>query len=562
MKRFLLLFALTAFIFSAVSAQPGAPANQAKQTPTLPVKQTSGKDDYLYKNLFEGGMVRFKFAWNPNDDHTLVVLKDPKTNKVGVWHNSYIFYSDRPQSPSHMKVFGFWVLKPEYDDIILGLITVQSGKSSHAYAICTKEYEKRGERGKEIEVYYVGLGAFCDRGKAELISPFKASDVTYDLDWGWVVLAKKERDGSQKWGLWEVDVEKGKNGVKGLKLVEKISPQYNILSPPYNAKNLWVTANKEKGGNFGILTSTNEVLFPFDYETVQMGHYGIAVKKDGGEKFAVISYEDKSISDFVYDAVVNKLKEGFIFRQGGKYGLRTYTATSKEILPPVYDTIVREVMDPEIIHKAYDGPLYFAKRDGKWGAYTPEGDCIMPEMLVDFSKRFYYMGTLPSQSYYYAIKEQANILKNTKGEFETTEQFELRRNDPQREAEYLDNALASYAKGFIVQKLRDANANRGGVSVKFGAYNMDKQMFPFVCTVSAMPIYDLSIPYQEGPAFKEASTTFKASEYLPTSSYFICDGFVQIAEITFTLPDGKSYHYTHPKLAENKGPVVKYTDVF
>lgn len=564
MKRFLLLFALTAFFCSAVFAQPGAPANQAKQKPTLPVKQTSGKDDYLYRNLFEGGMVKFTFQWNPSDDHTLVVLKDPHTKKVGVWHNSYIFYSDRPSSPSHMKVWGFWVLKPEYDDIILGLIKTGSGKSSHAYALVCKEMEKRDKKWKEWEVYSVGLGAFCDKGRADLISPFKATRVEYDLDWGFVVLTKEDRDGNEKSGLWEIDLNKNKNGIKGVKLVEKIPPQYTVLSIPYSAKNLWCCATKEKGGNFGILSAkSNEEVFPFDYERVQMGHYGIAVRKDGGNgKYAVISFEDKSITDFIYDEVPNKVKEGFIFRMGDKYGFRTYTEFGKTVLEPQYDTIIREVMDPEIINKAYDGPVLFAKRNNKWGVYSPEGTCIMPEMLVDYNKRFYYMGTLPSQSYTFATAKQVEQLKNTKGEFETTEQFELRRNDPQREAEYLENALSSYAKEFIVQKVKAAAAAPGGINIKFGTYNMDNQKFPFVCSVSALPIYELSVPYEEGPAFKEASTTLKTKEILETASFFICDSFVQVAEITFALPNGKSYHYTNPGLASNRGPVVKYTDLF
>jgi hypothetical protein len=59
-------------------------------------------------------------------------------------------------------------------------------------------------------------------------------------------------------------------------------------------------------------------------------------------------------------------------------------------------------------------------------------------------------------------------------------------------------------------------------------------------------VYELSVPIDAAPAFKEYMKTASQPELLQSADWGIVDDCLQILRITFTLPDGRSFTYTNP----------------
>ena len=67
---------------------------------TSAMDHSSGDNNY-YRNEAFGGQISFKTDWYSDDDHTCVVLRDPKSGKKGIWHNAYVFnHKSDPQPTS------------------------------------------------------------------------------------------------------------------------------------------------------------------------------------------------------------------------------------------------------------------------------------------------------------------------------------------------------------------------------------------------------------------------------------------------------------------------------
>lgn len=527
-------------------------------------KATKPVDNTQYENDSFGGQTTFGSSYiaaTANDNHTLVVLRDAKTQKVGVWHNAYQFYSGNPGSSSYQWVTGFWMLQPVYEEIYLGQIDAK--KDKYAWAVVRTDVKKKGETEAQWDVYYLDI-KFCDKGNPILISPFKGSRVNFDLRSGWVSMAQKDsKTGEEKWGLWDIDLVqkfyRGKYGYKEVGMIEKIAPQYSYLGTPVGP-NKWTFAQKEKGGDIGIVNDKNAVCFPFEFSSVRTDPDALMVKKDGNDKWALL-FNDKTRTDYLFDEVTLPVG-GYAFRQGDKWGFASYGKGGPVVLPAEYESITREVLDPELINNVYDGPALIVKKNNRWGVYEMNGNALIPEVIPKREEVLYYLGSSANDSYALASRSERKALRSKAGEFESDADFQARLRDASLEKQYEEKALLQFQKQFIVDRIKAAHDARGGLSLKWGSYDKEQGAFPFTSNLSTIPTYLLPVPIDEGPAFREALPTLKYTDAWPTASFFLCDDVVQIGELTLKLPNGKTYRYVHPKFPQHTGPVVKYKELF
>lgn len=520
-------------------------------------KNSRPVDDTQYKNESYGGQTQAWNTFSPEFINTYVVLKDAKNGKVGIWRNA------RANPRSGEWETGFWVMEPIWDEIYVGTVSTTPGnRFNESFAIVrTSKKGKDGEREPLWDVYYL-KSVYSDKVTPQLVSTFSASKVNFDIRTGYIAMAQKEKKtGEEKWGLykWEVK-ETMKKGypISEQSFVEKIAPQYAYLSTPMGPNN-WTFAQREKGGNIGIIDVNNVECMPFAYTYAKLDPDAIAVQKAGSDKYGII-FNDKTTTDFIYDEVELPVG-GYAYRIGDKWGFASYGNGGQTILPAEFEAVTREELDPELINDVYDGPALIVKKHNRWGVYEMDGTLVMPEVVPSRDKILYYLGASKDDSWRQASKMERRQLRRTIGEFETEEQFNARKNNKELEAQYEEKALAQFQKEFMVSRIKAAHDSRKGLTINWDKYDKQAEAFPFTSNLSVLPLYTLSMPMAEGAAFKEALTTMKMSDVWKTASFFVADDAVQIAEITFQTP-GKTYHYVNPKLKDNRGAVIKYIDLF
>lgn len=527
----------------------------------LGTSEAQAQDDTQYTSSVPGKMAKFRMT-PTYDDHTLVVLKPSNKNKVGVWHNSFIFYSRSQQTPIH----GCWFVNPEYDSIYLGTVEKEREDTtlvpfSKAYAVCGKLIEKKGQKHEEWQVFELGYGMTVTKGKIKEISDFTASDVKINLGNNFIAMRKTEKNGDEKWGLYEVVVKKLYSWWIDLELKEWISPKFADLNTPLISKSKFgnlVTAKKDKDGKYGIVNLKGEEIFPFEYDTVRFDTNAIIAKK--GDKYGVL-FEDRTASEFVYDSVTAVIPEGYVFYQNGKAGFAASGSDGRVVLNAEYEAVDKIDLDPELVSNAYDGTALMVKKEGRWGLYSPNGELVVPHSLKNGSKMLAFVKWAKENSYSFARDAKLQKIRTTRGEFETDAEFEARKNNSALESEYEAKELAGFQKEFIISKLKDVAESHHELKIDWDPYDMDKKAFPFSTSIT-LPIQLFEVPVEEGRAFKEALQTLKTKDILETATFFIAEDYLQIGQMTVKLPSGKSYSYTNPLLKSNTGAVVKYSDIF
>ncbi len=540
----------------------------------------SNGDNNYYRNDNFGGQISFKTQYYSDDDHTCVVLRDPKAGKVGVWHNAYVFnHKSDPQPTS-----GFWILQPVFDQIYMG---TQMGK---AYAITLRKVTKKGVTTPEWEVYEFGLGNMCYRGHATIISPYTASDVEFSLKANKIMLQK-----DNVWSLYKIDrsdpkeIKKHPIMLKPLATAQFDSIQFyanqNIVwKDGYagiiddNGKELIPVKYKEVGtvigknkwawavaddGNAGLVNTKGEVILPFEHASIHVDEYGVNARRDGEDKYFVL-LDDGTKTDALYDDVTFT-KDGYVYSVDGLYGFAT--PKGKKILDPEFESIllVDYNTDLGMVNNPYVGKkVLYVKKNGLWGvAHLGDGSYIIEPLILDKDKVMTYLGkSLQWTDYYMAARNWRHDYLNTKDEFETEAQFQARKADPAANEAYADKKMEGYPSVFLTNMIRYTVKTNGSIDITWHNYDADKGAFPFSSNLSAIPIYYLSVPIEEGPTFRQALSNIRTKDMIQSASFMIYQHFAQIAEMDITLPSGKVYHYVNPGLEGYTGPIVKYTDLY
>jgi len=548
---------------------------------TSAMDHSSGDNNY-YRNEAFGGQISFKTDWYSDDDHTCVVLRDPKSGKKGIWHNAYVFnHKSDPQPTS-----GFWILQPVFDQIYMG------EHMSKAFAITCQTKTKKGQEKQEWQVYEFGLGSMCYKGHATIISPFTAEDVEFSLKTDKLMLQK---DGL--WGLYKV-ARSGPDEIKKRPITLKplAEPQFDSIQfygtqncvwknghagiiddngkelIPVKYKDVGTAIGKNKwawavadDGNAGLVNTKGEVILPFEHGSIHVDEYGVSARRDGEDKYFVL-LSDGTKTPALYDDVTFT-KDGYVFEQNGLYGFANQQG--KTVLEPAFESIQIVNHDPELvkftkINDDYVGKkMFFVKQDGKWGVKRwADGSYIMEPLVLDRSKVLYYLGTLKTFDYEMMERDQRASYSTGKDEFETQAQYEARQADPAVNAVYVDKKMEGFPLLFLRTQIKKAAESGSGMTIGWHDYDVDRQAFPFSSNLSPIPIYYLPVPIEEGPAFREALGSIRTKDLLQTAKIFIHQHFAQIAEMDIALPSGKVYHYVNPGLEGYTGPIVNYSDLY
>ncbi len=550
---------------------------------TAALDHSHGDNNYYTNDSF-GGQISFKTQYYSDDDHTCVVLRDPKTGKKGIWHNAYVFnHKSDPQPTS-----GFWILQPVFDQIYM------SEHMGKPYAItCQTVKPKKGDPRAEWKVYEFGLGHMCYNGHATIISPFPATDVEFSLKYGKIML---QQDG-EAWSLYKVD-RAGVDEIKKRPITLKplAAPQFDSIQfygnqnivwqgghagivddngkelIPVKYKDVGTIVGKNKwawavadDGNAGLVNSKGEVILPFVHSSIHVDEYGVNARREGESKYFVL-LDDGTKTDAIYDDVTFT-KDGYVYSVNGLYGFAT--SKGKTVLEPEFESIQIVDHDPELVdftplNDEYVGKkMFFVKKDGKWGVkHFTDGTYILEPLILDRSKVLYYLGTLKTTDYYMVARSQRHGYAERKGEFETEAQFEARKADPVANEAYVNKQMEGFPLLFLKSMLANAVGYSTGMTINWHDYDADKGAFPFTSNLSPIPVYYLSVPVEEGPAFRQALANVRTKELLQTVKVFIYQHFAQIAEMDVKLPSGKTYHYVNPGLQGYTGPIVKYSDMY
>ena len=548
---------------------------------TSAMDHSSGDNNY-YRNEAFGGQISFKTDYYSDDDHTCVVLRDPRSGKKGIWHNAYVFnHKSDPQPTS-----GFWILQPVFDQIYMG------EHMSKAFAITCQTKTKKGQEKQEWQVYEFGLGSMCYKGHATIISPFAAEDVEFSLKTDKLMLQK---DGL--WGLYKV-ARSGPDEIKKRPITLKplAEPQFDSIQfygtqncvwknghagiiddngkelIPVKYKDVGTAIGKNKwawavadDGNAGLVNTKGEVILPFEHGSIHVDEYGVSARRDGEDKYFVL-LSDGTKTPALYDDVTFT-KDGYVFEQNGLYGFANQQG--KTVLEPAFESIQIVNHDPELvkftkINDDYVGKkMFFVKQDGKWGVKRwADGSYIMEPLVLDRSKVLYYLGTLKTFDYEMMERDQRALYSSGKDEFETQAQYEARQADPAANAVYVDKKMEGFPLLFLRAQIKKAAESGSGMTINWHDYDAERQSFPFSSNLSPIPLYYLPVPIADGPAFREALASVRTKDLLQTAKIFIYQHFAQIATLNITLPDGKTYHYVNPGLEGYTGPIVNYSDLY
>ena len=548
---------------------------------TSAMDHSSGDNNY-YRNDGFAQQLTFKTQYYSDDDHTCVVLRDPKSGGKGIWHNAYVFNHKSDPQP----ISGFWILQPIYEQIYMGEYM------SKPYAITCRKITKKGETYREWVVYEFGLGSMSYKGHATVISPFTASDVEFSLKTSKLMLQKEG-----VWGLYKLDRADAKEIKKHpITLRELAAPQYDSIQfygkqsivwqgghagviddggkelIPVKYKDVGTVIGKNKwawavadDGNAGLVNTKGEVILPFVHGSIHVDEYGVSARRDGESKYFVL-LDNGSKTEALYDDVTFT-KDGYVFERDGLYGF--VNPLGKTVLQPEFEAIQIVDNDPELLQfgslgSEYVGKkLFFVKKDGRWGAmHWTDGTYILEPLILDRSQLYLYLNSLQTSDYNMLARSRRREYLDGKDEFETQAQFEARRSNPAANAAYADKKMEGFPQDFLRTQLKKAAESGSGMTVNWHNYDAEKSAFPFTSNLSAIPIYYLGVPVEEGPAFRQALSGIRTKDLLQTASFFIYQHFAQIAEMDIALPDGKVYHYVNPGLKSYTGTVVKYSDLY
>ena len=223
-----------------------------------------------------------------------------------------------------------------------------------------------------------------------------------------------------------------------------------------------------------------------------------------------------------------------IVKEGNKYGLETEYGT---VLKPEYDVVKLVDMDSDVVA----GCGIMAAKNGKWGIFNRKGETLLPMIFADEKTTMDNIQYLGFVSYSYNYKLAAKSLATCKGEFEKTADFEARKANPALQKAYVESKMEGLEERFILDI-----TNNKRTHIVLLDYDADNEVYRFkVSNVRTLwTVYELPVPIDAAPAFSEYIKSADHQELLQSAQWGIVDDCAQILQITFTLPDGRSYTYS------------------
>ncbi len=234
---------------------------------------------------------------------------------------------------------------------------------------------------------------------------------------------------------------------------------------------------------------------------------------------------------------------------GGKWGMKE--SGGKQILPEEYDGL-----SPYSFNASVSGagrlPFAIIAGRGKGRALlNHKGRELLPYM-EDADKFDMLVMFYPQQSFSVFAWNRYKLW--TKGEFESTAEFEARRRDADRTAGYISSLLPAAEKAFTAAILgSDAR-------LILSRYDADSECFLFSVNKILQDTYRIRVPRSDAPLFKEEFASFAAAA-LGSAKYFIKNDMLALRSITFTTPEGKSFSFENPEAEGYSLPSLKDLDL-
>ncbi len=269
----------------------------------------------------------------------------------------------------------------------------------------------------------------------------------------------------------------------------------------------------ELNGKYGYINTEGKRVVDCIYDKAFAFREGLAVVELNG-KWGYINTEGKRVVDCIYD-------DAFSFREGLAVvelnGKRGYINTEGEfVVNCIYDS-------------ANDFNDGFAKvqLNGKWGFINTEGKWFD---TIEQGKRWWYMNQPFSKYAKNYVETRINEWQK-KGEFEKTIDWKKRVNEQTRNQK-IRELTKNAEKQFISEQSK---------KIKFtyylGQYDADNEVYLVKCNDKELLV---PIPISEASAFKSSW-----SSIVKTPKFFIENDHLSVAEVTFRMPNGKTYKYSN-----------------
>ncbi|MBO4691254.1 MAG: hypothetical protein J5604_00560 [Bacteroidales bacterium] len=279
---------------------------------------------------------------------------------------------------------------------------------------------------------------------------------------------------------------------------------------------------KFKNGESFVYNSEFQLINTYKGELLA-GSEGVILYRDGG--FTEFNEDLSQAATFKTEADGYAVfcKEGFVvWRNKAENRVKVYDKKGNELWAKVFEKVLLFNGGPFARYLA-------VKENGKWGAYLLDNTYLLPCTWNSAKDLSAVVNDFKSWSYSSYVKN----FVSKKGEFETTQQFNERQNNPEKQKEYL-------IKHEVPKKFLESF---NGYTVILGPYDADNEEFALIPTMAMWNGFKIKVPLNEAEAFKNAFMQMRG-DALKGAKYGIKYDSIAIEEITFTMPDGgKSYTF-------------------
>lgn len=266
-------------------------------------------------------------------------------------------------------------------------------------------------------------------------------------------------------------------------------------------------------GKWGYINTNGELIADCIYDKVYLFQIvGLTIVELNG-KYGIINTNGEFIADCIYDEVYAFSEDFAIVQLNGKYG---FINTKGKRIDCIYDHAL-----------AFRNGFAQVQLNGKWGFINTEGKWFDTK---EQGERWWYMNQPFSKYAKNYVETHINEWQK-KGEFEKTADWQARVNEQTREqkiAEYVKQA----EQQFIAERSKETK-----YSYTLGQYDADNEVYLVKCNDKELLV---PIPISEAPAFKSSWLYI-----VKTPKFFIENDRMALAEVSFRMPNGKTYKYSN-----------------
>lgn len=426
------------------------------------------------------------------------------SKKVGVYDNTY----------------RTWKLKAKYKDLrLLGMdaaIAVKGDKVGlidwwSDREVVPFEYDIWSF---ERNCYFAALGRYTGTERNPSIAEIRKHSLWGVWDDKGKNIVPVEYDSIQYCSLqygdkWVLSLTVFKNGMKGLCDYDGVL----VLKPEYS----WVSGVRKVQGDYcigaqrdrlcGLYDAAGKALTEHKYPWMSVQTYGVVAREQGRGTYGMLDGKGRTVIPFEFDT------------------LRYFDAV---------DSVRRKIGVSQLVA---------VEKNGQWGVRSIFGQEILKVRYPkDFRALNLAMARVTDYSYSWYLRKRAAQIIDTKGEFETTAEFEARKKDPAVQQNFLENELKDADRDFLKQQVA-----RQKISLLLGEYNADQGCFKIITPGYTENSYQLYIKREDAKQFKESFGAMKEAS-AASVKLFVHDDALAVAWIQFVMPDGRTYDYIHPAL--------------